>query len=96
MAIFFPTHSGYITCRGRKGTGQWKLQMWSYFLKPPLLLLPHRQQKYGSAGTGEAGLKQMFLFHKGTASAMPWQSLAKLSNLYRATAEAVSNRQCSA
>lgn len=61
MAIFFVSRSGYGSRGGRKGTGQWKLQMWNFFFKTPLLLLlqPDRQWRYSSAVAGDAaGLKQ--------------------------------------
>jgi len=60
-SYFFSSRSSYGSHGGRKGTGQWKLQMWNFFFKSPLLLLllPDEQWRPSSTIAGDAArLKQ--------------------------------------
>lgn len=96
--FFFISHSSYDTHRGRKGTGQWELQMWNFFFKSPLLLLDVWQaveiQQCNSRRCCEAEAEQAFFFDRDPPVKLSSNSPAQ--TLPGCTTGLVSNGQCDA
>lgn len=98
LFFFFISHSSYDTHRGRKGTGQWELQMWNFFFKSPLLLLDVWQaveiQQCNSRRCCEAEAEEAFFFDRDPPVKLSSNSPAQ--TLPGCITGLVSNGQCDA